>query len=289
MTPITPDWLHRHPLPVHEGNGDKEARGRVLVVAGSLEVPRAALLAAVAALRAGAGKLQIGTCRSVASALGLAVPESMVLMLAETEAGGIDPAEAPRLAKAANRTGALVLGPGMMDAEATEALTAALLGLVENVPIVLDAGALDGIEKRPELLHRHGGRVILTPHTGEMAHMVGVSREEVEADKASYAGDMARRLRCIVVMKGACTEVAGSDGEVCRYNGGTIGLATSGSGDTLAGVIGGLLARGTTPYEAAAWGVHQHGTAGARLVRRHGGIGFLARELLDEIPWVMAH
>lgn len=288
MTPITPLLLRAEKLPDHEGAGSKEARGRVLVVGGSLEVPGAALLAAVAALRAGAGKLQVATCRSVAPTMGLVLPEAMVLGLEESAAGGFAPASFARVVKAAGQVGAVVLGPGMMDPEATRALVAAVLAGVDEVPMVLDAGALDGLGERPELVRRHAGRIVVTPHTGEMARLLGLPRDEIEADKLSHARQVAARLQCIVVMKGACTEVVSPQGASFVFDGGTIGLATSGSGDTLAGVIGGLLARGAAPLRAAMWGVYLHGEAGARLVRRHGGIGFLARELLDEVPGVMA-
>ena len=288
MTPVTRALLRAEPLPVHDGAGSKEARGRVLVVGGSVEVPGAALLAAVGALRAGAGKLQVATCRSVAPHLGLALPEAMVLGLEETAAGGIDPGAAARIVRAAHGAGALVVGPGMADPEATRLLTAGILDGAEGVDLVLDAGALERVRDRPEAIRRHGGRVVLTPHTGEMAGMLGVSREDVDADKLSHARRVAAALGCVVVMKGACTEVVSPDGAAWRYDGGTIGLATSGSGDTLAGIIGGLLARGTPPARAAIWGVFLHGDAGERLVRRDGGIGFLARELLDEVPRVMA-
>ena len=288
MKPVTPALLRTQPLPDHEGGGSKEARGAVLVVGGSVEVPGAALLAAVAALRAGAGKLQIATCRSVAPTLGLLVPEAMVIGLDETAAGGIAPSASARVVAAAGRVRAVVVGPGMMDREATEALVAAVLNQVDGLPIVLDAGALGGLNARPDMVRRHAGRVILTPHTGEMAHLLGLTREEVEADKLHHARDVARRFECVVVMKGALTEIVSPQGEAWQYGGGTIGLATSGSGDTLAGVVGGLLARGMPPVWAAIWGVFLHGEAGRVLSGRHGGIGFLARELLDEIPGVMA-
>src|SRR5437764_8058691 len=96
LTRVTPDFLRAHPLPRHEHDGDKQARGRVLVIAGSTEVPGAALLAGLGALRAGAGVLQIATCRTAAPHLGIAMPEAMVVGCRETAAGGIDPADAPR-------------------------------------------------------------------------------------------------------------------------------------------------------------------------------------------------
>ena len=287
MTPITPALLRTEPLPIHDGAGTKEARGRVLVVGGSLETPGGALLAATGALRAGAGKLQVATCRSLASQLGLMLPEAMVLGLEETTEGGIAASAAGRVSAAANKVAALVLGPGMADPAATCELVSGVLEAVDDVPMVLDAAALYSLQARPELMRRHAGRVVITPHTGEMARLLGVDREEVEADKLGCARETARRLGCVVVMKGACTEVVSPQGEGWQHEHGTVGLATSGSGDALAGVIAGLMARGTPPVRAAIWGVYMHAEAGARLMRRDGGIGFLARELLDEVPGVM--
>lgn len=288
MTPIIQDLLRANPLPQHNNGGDKEARGTVLVVGGSVEVPGGALLAAVGALRAGAGKLQIATCRSVAAGMGLAVPEALVMGLPETEDGGIAPECAERVAQRAARADALLVGPGMMDPAATAALVAALLEQVDGPTIVLDAGAVHGLQAQRDALRRHAGRVVITPHAGEMAYLLDVPRPEVEADPVAAARRTAAALGCTVVMKGSKTHVVTPQGEAWLFTGGTIGLATSGSGDTLAGVVTGLLARGAVPAWAAIWGVYLHGTAGTRLMERHGGVGFLARELLAEVPGLMA-
>ena len=288
MTPVTAGLLRANPLPRHEGTQDKDGRGRVLVVGGSLEVPGGALLAAVGALRAGAGKLQVATCRSIAPHMGLAVPEALVLGLPETEAGGIGAGSAEQVIKRADRVDALLIGPGMMDPDATEALVAAVLAGTGCPAIVLDAGALHGLERQAEALRRHAGRVVLTPHAGEMAHLLGVERGAVEAEPLVHARRAAALLHSVVVMKGSETTVVTPQGEAWHFDGGTVGLATSGSGDTLAGVVAGLLARGAVPLWAAAWGVYLHGTAGCVLMQRHGGVGFLARELLAEIPALMA-
>ena len=288
MTPITPDLLRANPLPDHDAGGSKEARGTVLVVGGSVEVPGGALLAAVGALRAGAGKLQIATVRSAAVGMGLSVPEALVMGLEETGEGGIAPEAADRVAKRAKRADAVLVGPGMMDPDATAALVATLLEQLEGPAIVLDAGALHGLQAQRGALRRHAGRVVLTPHAGEMARLLDVPREEVEADPLTAARHTASLLGCTVVMKGAQTHVVTPQGEAWLFQGGTIGLATSGSGDTLAGVVTGLAARGAAPVWAAIWGVYLHGTAGCRLMDRHGGVGFLARELLAEVPGLMA-
>jgi ADP-dependent NAD(P)H-hydrate dehydratase len=127
---------------------------------------------------------------------------------------------------------------------------------------------------------------VLTPHAGEMAAMLGRPRDEVEADQARFAREAAARFGAVVALKGAQTFVAAPGGESYRNARGDVGLATSGSGDTLAGIVGGLLARGAEPVQAAVWGVYLHARAGRRLAERI-GIGFLAREIPAEIPPLM--
>lgn len=287
MTPLDRALLGRMPLPDHAGDGDKDARGCVLAIGGSLDVPGGILLAGVAALRAGAGKLQIATCRTLAPTLGLMVPEALVVALPETGCGGIDPAAIDLLAGRIERADAVVFGPGMCDAGAVAELTRRVLA-AGGGGLVLDAAALAELDADATLVRTRGGRVVLTPHAGEMAGLLGVSRDAVLADPARIAGDVARRLGCVVALKSEATVVAAPSGEVFRYAGGGIGLATSGSGDTLAGIVGGLLARGSDPLAAAAWGVFLHGEAGLRLAARHGRVGLLARELPAEIPRIMA-
>lgn len=294
--PVTAELLRGMPLPQPDGDGDKETRGRALVVAGSVPVPGGALLAGIGVLRAGAGKLQIATVASVAPHLGLALPEALVAGLPETPAGGIAADSAEELAERASRCDTVLIGPGMMDEQAVAALTARLLTRLEpdgekgagGPRFVLDAGALAGLGRDPAPLHRHEGRVVVTPHAGEMAGLLGCPREQVDADPLGTARQAAARLKAVVTLKGGCTRIVAPDGRAWAYRGGRVGLATSGSGDTLAGIVAGLLARGASLEQAAIWGVYLHGEAGNRLTRRIGPLGFLARELLAEIPAVMA-
>ncbi|HEY0406622.1 MAG TPA: NAD(P)H-hydrate dehydratase [Pyrinomonadaceae bacterium] len=276
-------------LPQPDEAGDKEARGRVLVIGGSPEMPGALILAATAALRAGAGKLQIATCRSIAQAVGAAVPEARVFALAETKAGGIAASAAAALAMRANDAQSVLVGPGMLDEKAIARLMKALLPLIESPLVTLDAGALLCLTENGDCLRGLNHRVVLTPHAGEMAMLLGVEKSEIEAAPQRIARQAAKKLRAVVALKGAETHIAGPTGGRTYCNrAGNIGLATSGSGDTLSGIIAGLAARGATPLQAAAWGVYLHGRAGDRLARRMGQLGFLARELLAEVPRLMA-
>jgi hydroxyethylthiazole kinase-like uncharacterized protein yjeF len=287
-TPVTADLLRRMPLPQPGADGDKDERGRVLVIAGSPEVPGGALLAGVAALRAGAGKLQMATVASIAPHLGLAVPEALVVGLPETPVGGVAPDAAELLLPRLRRCDAVLIGPGMLDEEAVAALATRLLEGSDGPAFVLDAAALLRLQELREPLRRQGGRVVVTPHAGEMAALLQIERREVLADPLGTARKAAALLQAVVALKGGSTHIVSPQGEAWTFSGGNVGLATSGSGDTLAGIIAGLLARGATPIQAAIWGVYLHGEAGNRLARSHGYLGFLARELLAEVPGIMA-
>lgn len=276
--------LRGWPLPV-PGDGGKDERGRVFVVAGAPQMPGAAILCATAALRAGAGKLQIGTCASVAAHVGCGVLEALVVALDEMPSGAIALASAETIAERANGADALVIGPGLVDESASAELIAAVAAKLD-VPVVVDAAALACFADRAGMLAHLHGRAIVTPHAGEMATMLGCAREDVEAQPDRYAVDAAKKFGAVVVMKGSRTHVADPFGGLYCNERGDVGLATSGSGDVLAGIIGGLLARGTAPLHAAAWGVYLHAQAGEVLARRI-GMGFLARELSAEIPSLM--
>jgi ADP-dependent NAD(P)H-hydrate dehydratase len=276
--------LRGWPLPTPEG-GDKNARGSIFVVAGAPQMPGAAILAATAALRAGAGKLQIGTCASVARHVGAAVLEALVVAFDETPSGAISPVCAHAIAERANNADALAIGPGLVDETISAALLAGVTAAL-RVPAVIDAAALACFADRPGAIAHLGGRVVLTPHAGEMASMLGRARDEIERDPVTFARDAAKRFNAVVILKGAVTHIADPDGTMYRNTCGDVGLATSGSGDTLAGIIGGLLARGAEPVQAAVWGVYLHGRAGEVLSARI-GMGFLAREIPGEILSLM--
>jgi hydroxyethylthiazole kinase-like uncharacterized protein yjeF len=134
------------------------------------------------------------------------------------------------------------------------------------------------------LIARHDGHIILTPHHGEMAILTGESASAIAADPVAVARQVASDFHAVVILKGDQSVIAAPDGECLLHEGGCVGLATGGSGDVLAGIVGGLAARGTEPLRAAAWGSWLHGRAGRDLADSIGPIGFLARELLPLIP-----
>jgi len=278
------DLLRAFPLPRVAEDSGKEDRGRLLVIAGSRELAGAALLAGTAALRAGAGKLQIGTAQSIAAALAVAMPEARVIGHPETEDGCIaEPGIAPliRWAKAAQ---AVAVGCGMQHGPPLEKLLAELLGCGASFPLILDAAVLDCLAPLEARVRGWAGGTILLPHGGEMARLLGKDRSAIEADPAAAAGEAARRFEAATLVKGAPSFVVAPDGRAFCYPGGGVGLATSGSGDVLSGIVGGLAARGADPLTALLWGVWLHGEAGRLLTERVGRLGFLAREIADEVP-----
>ncbi len=273
------DW----PLPEPHPEGDKESRGRVLVVAGSREMPGAAVLAGTAALRAGAGKLVIATPASAAPVVAGAMPEARVIALPESSDGSPTRFGLPPLQALARSTGALLVGPGMIGREGTLAFVRELLPVFRESPIVLDALAMDIVKS----IDRFGQPVVLTPHAGEMAHLTGNGKEEVKEEPVDTALQQAREWNAVLALKGATTVIASPDDRAWIHQAEAPGLGTSGSGDVLAGLVAGLAARGATAEQAMAWGVALHARAGQRLAARMGALGFLARELPAEVPHVM--
>jgi hydroxyethylthiazole kinase-like uncharacterized protein yjeF len=252
-----------------------------LIIAGAVEMPGAAILASTAALRAGAGKVRVATDERAAMSVATAVPELFVIGIAE---GARRKKSLQAVIDSAENTDVVLVGPGMRDAAALRSLLPELVKLTSLRALILDASALPLAN---EVLPAKGalrGRTIITPHLGEMAAIAELSAEEITSDRLPVARETAQRLGSVVVLKGAETIICSHEGNAFLNKRGNVGLATAGSGDVLAGIIAGLCARGADPLQAAAWGVSIHARAGERLAKRIGSIGYLAREILDEIP-----
>jgi ADP-dependent NAD(P)H-hydrate dehydratase len=270
--------LRAHPLPPVI-DGDKASKGRILVIAGSREVPGAAILTATAAMRAGAGKLRIATVESIAVLVGIAMPEAMVIGLPEDEEGGFARAAVRSLAEQARHVDAVIAGPGLAEGDACERIAEMLIG--SDARIALDAALLHSLQP---LESDRAMMPVLLPHSGELASLLDCREEKVERDPVGCGRRAAEIYRSLVLVKGVISHVVTPGGDVWTYDGGAPGLGVSGSGDVLAGIVGGLLARGAAPLSALLWAVWLHGEAGAALAKKVGPIGFLAREIADEIP-----
>lgn len=274
--------LREWPLPEPSGGDSKEDRGRVLVVGGSRQLVGGVLLAGTAALRAGAGKLQVATAEPVATALAIAMPEARVMPQETGGDGGLAKVNRQVL-ESAGRADAVLVGPGMEESVATHAVVRRLLARAGRV-LVADAGALHPGTPRAR---RYGIGLVMTPHHGEMASLLGTGIDEVQAAPAGIALCYARNHNVVLALKGPTTWIAAPDGRLWVNTGGSPGLGTSGSGDVLAGLIAGLAARGASPEQATVWGVHLHAQAGVLLARNVGEVGFLAREIAGEVPMLM--
>lgn len=294
---ITARLLRDWPLPMPSPDADKDIRGYVLIIAGSKEMPGAVLLAATAALRAGAGKLAIATAASVAPQIGVAVPEARVIGLAETPEGGLlideaaDAGPSASLIRIAGQASAILIGPGMQDEAASCRLVRALLPHCAGRPLILDAAGMSLAARDAECAPgaapggtRFDSPVLLTPHAGELASLTGADKADIQAQPEAAARLAAQRWQATVVLKGALTVIADAHTRQWRHEGGNTGLAISGSGDVLAGIICGLAARGASLAQAAAWGVALHAMAGEQLALKHGPLGYLAREISAEVP-----
>jgi len=290
-TLVTPSLLRQWPLPAP--GGDKYSRGSVLVVGGARATPGAALLAGTSALRAGAGKLTLAVAESVAVQLGVALPECGAVGLPET-AGGSVKAELDRMSSYLDRSDTVLVGPGLDDPDlASDLLEAMLRREAERdsaseggAAIVLDAYALGALVPLEDRLDPWRGRLILTPNPTEAGILLGRDVDDLEKDLA----EISSRFDAVVSCQGLITQPPGlepDEPDLWKITTGYGGLGTSGSGDVLAGAIAGLRARGTSSTQAACWGTHLHAAAADRLASRLGPLGFLARELADELPALM--
>jgi ADP-dependent NAD(P)H-hydrate dehydratase len=284
-TTVTPEVLRAWPLP--EPTGGKNARGSILVIGGSTETLGAVLLAAIASMRAGAGKLQVATVASMAPHVATALPEALVRALPQTDGGAIAPEAADTVRDLAEAADAVLIGPGMADKEATQAFGERLFPHLHG-PLALDALGLAAVTAEESCLHHLEGRVVLTPNPTEAAYALHVEEDRIDEDPEGAAVDLSARTRAVVGLGGSTSWIAAPDGRLWRDDSGNPGLGVSGSGDVRAGITGGLLARGAEPAQAALWAAWLHGRAGERLASSVGPLGFLARELPGEIPGALA-
>ncbi|GKV72708.1 NAD(P)H-hydrate dehydratase [Pseudarthrobacter oxydans] len=293
-TLVTPSLLRVWPLPAP--GEDKYSRGSVLVIGGARATPGAALLAGAAALRAGAGKLTLAVAESAAVHVGVALPECGAMGLPETASGSVTGEGLDLISSYLDSADAILVGPGLDDPDLAEDLLRALLEREAAAgdkndgggpAVVLDAFALGALVNVQDRCDPWKGRLILTPNPKEAEILLERDLKDLPADVA----EIADRYQAVVSCQGLIARPSGPDApeesELWKITTGYGGLGTSGSGDVLAGAIAGLRARGTTGPQAACWGTHLHAAAADRLASRLGPLGFLARELADELPALM--
>jgi NAD(P)H-hydrate epimerase len=255
-----------HWLPHAQALDHKGKRGHALIIGGAPGMRGAGRLAATAALRAGAGLVTLASDGDA--------PDSVMTKPFDVALDTFD---------------AIVIGPGLGTGDAARRRVHDVLA--SELPAVLDADALNLLADDPTAIAKASGPVVLTPHPGEAARLLGITVAEVEGDRLAAARALAAKTRAVVVLKGARTIVCDGtiDDEHCAINPtGGPALATAGSGDVLAGVIGALLAQGVTAADAARAGVYVHGAAGDALTETHGERGVISSDLPLAIANVIA-
>lgn len=275
------DWLPRHSGMEHKGT-----YGRVLTIAGSRGMSGAAVLAAQAAARAGAGLVTLGVPAGIHDITEVKLTEAMTFPLPQTDEGLLSRSAIDPILERARKSDVLALGPGIgSNADIAELVKKVLLEI--NIPCVLDADGLNMMVGKTELFKLVKSNLILTPHPGEMARLTGKTIQQIQKERLKITIKKATEWQSVLVLKGAGTVIAGPD-ETLLINGtGNPGMATGGTGDVLTGLIAGLVAQGVQPLHAAAAGVYLHGVAGDIAAKNLGMAGMLAGDLLDQIPAAM--
>ncbi len=276
-------------LPPREPDSHKGDYGRLLVVGGSRGKSGAAAMVGLAALRSGAGLVTAASAASAQPILAAQVVEMMTEPLPETRAGALARSAAEPLRALLESNEVLAMGPGLTSGTETAALVREVVATT-TLPIVLDADGLNAFAGAAEELKGDARVLILTPHPGEMARLLGpgpdgpATAARVQQDRVGVARAFAIEHACYLVLKGHRSVVAEPGGQVWINPTGNPGMATAGSGDVLTGVLAGLLSQGVPPLEACLLGVYAHGLAGDLAASERGEIAMIARDLIDHLP-----
>src|SRR5262245_51042240 len=271
-------------LPPRAADSNKGDFGRVLVVAGSRGMSGAAVLCASAALRGGAGLVRVAVPEGIWPVVAVGNPCLMTAPLPQDAQGRLSLAAEAELSKLAGANDVVAIGPGLGRSRDMDALLARLLAQI-TASVILDADGLNAFAGQATALKEHRGPLILTPHPGEFARLLGSDAKTVQGMRRDLAARFAAEHNAIVVLKGHGTLV--TDGKrIYQNTTGNPGMATAGSGDVLTGLIAALLGQGLDAFAAAQLGVHVHGLAGDLAREEKGEVGLIASDLVHYLPRV---
>lgn len=273
-------------IPHRPKDAHKGTFGTAVVLAGSMGLTGAAYLSSTAAARTGAGLVRLLVASTIYPILAAKCTEVMATPVPEVAPGAVGHAAYDSILRQLETAEVGIVGPGLGRDRSTWRL-AVDLAVHAPCPLVIDADGLNALSDSPRTKGRLGPTRVLTPHPGEMARLTGRTAEQISADRPAAARRAAREWGAVIVLKGARTVVAHPDGRVSEDPHEVPALATGGTGDVLSGIIGGLIAQGSDPFDAAVTGVYVHAAAGRRISARIGDSGLLAGDLLTEIPLVM--
>jgi NAD(P)H-hydrate epimerase len=261
----------------------KFSSGNVFIIGGSRGLTGAPSMAALAAMRAGAGYVTVGAPASLELSFTVRLLEAMMVGLPEDGDGHLDATGVEPVLKAVGRADAVVLGPGLSKDPDAQALARSVVPRID-VPLVIDADGLNALAGHLDEIAQRPWPTVLTPHAGELGRLLGFDSEEIERYRLRYVREAAARSMAFVVLKGDDTLVAAPSGRVAISRGGAPGLATAGTGDVLAGVIGAMLAKGMPVAQGACAGVYAHVRAGQIAAAPHGPDGVIASDVISALP-----
>jgi len=265
------------PVQTHKGD-----YGHLLVLSGSPGKTGAAAMVCQGALRIGTGLVTLGIPATLNPILEVKLTEALTEPLPDSPAGYLSSKSLVRIKELLEVTTALALGPGISTQPHTQELILDLIPQIK-VPMVIDADGITALALRREVLKECKSSIILTPHPGEMARLMGTTIKAIQDDRIGVAKTFADSYGCFVILKGNRTIIASPKGEIYINPSGNPGMASGGTGDVLTGIIGGLLAQGISPLEAAKWGVYLHGFAGDIAAQKMGEIPLIASDIIDHI------
>jgi len=271
-------------MPRRTSGSTKFSSGNVFILGGSHGLTGAPSMAALAAMRAGAGYVTVGAPQSLELSFTVRLLEAMMVGLPERNGSLTSAALQPAL-EAIGRADAVVLGPGISKEEGAQELARELVERID-VPLVVDADGLNALAggAMEELVRVRPWPTVMTPHAGELGRLLGVDSEEIGRHRLHYAREAAAKSRATIVLKGDDTLVATPNGRVAVSRGVAPALATAGTGDVLSGVIGAMLAKGLAPAHAACAGVYAHVRAGQIAAAPDGPDGVIASDVIRALP-----
>lgn len=279
----TPELI-RGFIPYRKADSHKGSFGKVLVVGGSAGMTGAAALAGDAALRAGAGLATVAVPKSLHSIMEVKITEAMTKPLPETDDFSVSVEALSVVEELMDQADVLALGPGLSTNQETLEFVRKLVPRLSK-PAVIDADALNALAGHTEILAEASSSIVMTPHPGEMARLLGIKTEEVQNNRIEVASEAAKKWKTVVVLKGYRTIIASPDGRLYVNSTGNPGMASGGMGDVLTGIIAGLLAQGLGPIEAAATGAYFHGAAGDLGAAEKGMLSLTAGDVLAYLPY----
>jgi NAD(P)H-hydrate epimerase len=278
---LVSSWIEPRDPATHKGQA-----GHVCVLAGSLGKTGAATLLCSGAARTGAGLVTLFIPQSLNAILEVKLTEAMTLPIAETSQQTPSSAALDQVLHFLQGKQALAIGPGISTNADTATLVKGLLPKV-SCPMVLDADAITAVSEDPGILRKAAAPLVLTPHPGEMARICHSTVSDVQRDRLESASKFSRDYGAVLVLKGHRTIIAGPDGKLAINSTGNPAMASGGMGDTLTGIIAGLLAQGFDAFRAASLGVYVHGAACDRVFGGVSSRGLLASDMLDEVPGIL--